>query len=747
MDHYQTRPIFNVYTKKNPCRLPQCFLIGTMTLLHLFFALNAFGQVEPTQLLSLSQTGGQRGSSFQIRTEIGNNLVEVDQLIFSSPEIQAEVVTGNPAPFSEDRIKQFGTFTVTIPNTLVAGRYEARALGRNGLSNPRSFLVTEQPHQTPASISHQLDAPTDLPLDHFSHADATTAAIDYYQIHLEESSKLHVEIIAQRLDSRMIPSVKILDSSGHQLASTRGADGADASWSSSDPFPAGKYLIAINDFLYRGGADYHYQVVASLDPALSVLGNPEARDGRLPLVWASRSASTLLVDEQGLHRADQPGSDSAETNASGTPTTSSIQLPHRSRHVFSGDASRHDFEFAAEKGQVVAVEVTADRLGHPSDGRVLIQRVEAQQDTSPKLHDVANFDDSQSVSDGAMNLTTKDPSGIFTAPETSKYLISVRDLDIGKTLQDKKNFDVRIGQPQPTFDLIAYRPFPHSDLNQSQPTGSRLHRGGTETIRVIAIRKDGWSGAIQIRCEGLPDGVKASEVRIEANQNFAQVAITADPNAATSVSPIQFIGRSEDGSIERHAVPAVVQWGKGAGRNFIQTRLTDSLWLSVSALDEIQLTAQLGTPDTVEVKKGEAVKIPIKLERKEGGKAAIVARARHFPTGVKAADLTIPAENNEGEFEIKTEASAVPGTYSLWVQVETKIKVKPNPQAVDRAQAYRDLLQKQLDAAGNEDNAESIKAAITEADKAVEAAKNASKEKEITVFLPTNTVNLRVIEP
>jgi len=746
MDHKQTRLGFNGGRTKNQFGLTQFLIIGLTSLFHLAGSTATYGQVEPTQLLSLSHTGGQKGTSFQVRTEVGNHLIEVDQLIFSHPEIRAEVVTENPRPFSEERVKQFGNFTVSIPNTLAAGRYEARAFGRNGLSNPRAFLVTDQPHQSPAAVSHQLDTPTDLPLEHFSHADATAAAIDYYKIQLQEPARVRVEIIAQRLDSRMIPSCKILDSSGHQLASARGADGVDVSWISADPLPSGIYLIAINDFIYRGGTDYHYQVIASVNPELLVLGDSEASQGKLPAVWASRAASTLLADDNGFRRPGVPETASEQSGSGDTPT-SSIELPHLSRRVFTGDASKQDFEFAAEKGQTIAVEVTADRVGQPTDGRVLIQRVEVQQDTSPILHDVANLDDSQGVSDGAMNLISKDPAGIFTAPETSQYLISVRDLDIGKTLQDQKSFYVRIGTPQPTFDLIAYRPFSHSDLNQSQPTGSRLHRGGTEILRVMAIRKDGWSGAIQVRCEGLPEGVRASEVRIEANQNFAQIALTADPNAAKSVNPIELIGRSDDGTVERRAVPAVIQWGKGAGRDFIQTRLTDSLWLSVSELDEIQLTAQLGTAETVEVKKGEAVKIPVKLGRQEGGKAAVVARARHFPPGIKTADLTIPAENNEGEIEIKSEASAVAGTYSLWMQVETKIKVQPNPQAIERAQAYRDLLQKELDNAGDEGNAESIKAAITEADKAVEAAKNASKEKEITVFLPTNTVNLRVIDP
>ena len=424
-----------------------------------------------------------------------------------------------------------------------------------------------------------------------------------------------------------------------------------------------------------------------------------------------------------------------------------MALPYSGTHAFSQDQPLHIFEFEATKGQLIAIEVTADRWGSPSDGRVVIQRVEKQEAGPEKLHDVANLDDSQNLSDGAMNLVSKDPAGVFTAPESGRYRVSVRDLDMGHTLGNQKPFSLRIGAPEPSFDLLAYRPFSHSDLKQSQPTGSRLFRGGTEIIRLIAIRKDGWSGPIRVRVEDLPEGVSAPEVLIAPNQSLAQIALTAAEDAPRSLRPIRITAHSEDGSIQREAAPAVIQWGKGAGRDFIQSRRISSLWISVSDQDQLPLTTTFGDGNVIEVKKGDSAKAPIQLTRLDGGKAACVIRAKHLPAGVKVADLTIPAENNDGELEIKAEGNVIPGTYSLWLQVETKIKYQPNPESVTRAQAYRDQLQSLLDAPDQKENSEAIQAAISDADKALEAAKNASKEKEVTVFLPTNTATLRVIEP
>lgn len=673
----------------------------------------------------------------------GNRLVEIDSLIFSEPSVKTELATSDPLPFSETRNPRFGQFQVTIPESVLPGRYEIRVRGRNGLSNPRAFLVTDQAHEITASVSHDPLTPTPLALNTFVHAKSAAATVDYYQLELDQPSTLHVEVVAQRLDSRLIPAFKILDANGHQIGSSRGADGVDVSWSSEAPLEAGKYLLQLNDFIYRGGVEFHYQLLASRDPQPQLLGSNKTSQGQLPTVWAT-SRVTDSVDGPAKF-LDTPITN--ENQSDGRQPSEALPLPYVGSDFFEPATDHQGYQFHAEKGQVIAVEVAADRLGEPSDARILVQRVEPKEPAPPVLHDVTNLDDSQTISDGAMNLFSKDPTGLFTAPETALYRVSVRDLDIGRTLRSRKRFAVRIGPPQPSFELVAYRPHAHSDLKQSQPTGTRLFRGGTEIIRLLVIRKDGWTGPIHVRCENLPEGVSAAEITIGSNQTIAQIPITASEMAPSAFAPIRLIGRNDEGTIERTASAAVIQWGKGNGRDFIQTRQTDTLWVSVSEQDQIPISVSFGNSQVVEVKKGESVKIPVQLQRREGAKAACVARARHFPPGTKAADLTIPADKNEGEIEIKTEASSVPGTYSLWLQVETKIKIEPNPQAVQRAQIYRNHLGSLLEDPAQQAQQESIKAAIAEADKTLEAAKTASKEKEITVFLSTNSATLRVLDP
>ena len=81
------------------------------------------------------------------------------------------------------------------------------------------------------------------------------------------------------------------------------------------------------------------------------------------------------------------------------------------------------------------------------------------------------------------------------------------------------------------------------------------------------------------------------------------------------------------------------------------------------------------------------------------------------------------------------------------MQVETKLKVKPNAQALERAQVYRKHLQTLHDDPAQAAQLESIKAAIVAADKKVEAAKAEAKEQQLTVYIPSPNLTIQVVDP
>ena len=133
-----------------------------------------------------------------------------------------------------------------------------------------------------------------------------------------------------------------------------------------------------------------------------------------------------------------------------------IEVPTEVTRDFPADRQDRFFEFAANKGDTFAVDIVSQRLGEPTDPRLIIYRIDPQSSGPPKLHNVLNVDDRQSIGDGVRSVT-KDPIAIFTAPESATYRLAVPQISIGQTLSQQQRFQLRVRRSNPGFDLVAYR--------------------------------------------------------------------------------------------------------------------------------------------------------------------------------------------------------------------------------------------------------------------------------------------------
>ncbi|XZE52460.1 hypothetical protein SH139x_004153 [Planctomycetaceae bacterium SH139] len=693
-------------------------------------------QFLPVELKAIWPHGAAAGSACELSITAGDRLDEIDRLLFSHPGITAEVQTGEPRPFSDHPTIKYGSFNLTVAEDVPAGRYEVWAVGRHGVSNPRSFVVSPLPHTLLPTPSHQPEQPSSIQIPGVIQAKSTAATLDYFSLQLPQAQSLKLECLAQQIDSRMIGYLKLYDFSGRQIAARHGADGFDPVLVVND-LPAGDYLLAVHDFLYRGGEEFFYQLVVQELATATELIEVDAQVAGAVVGYAAPESATA----GGQLAADEQTATPAKPQA--------IELPHQGTWWFGSGHEELQFEFSAEKDQRMVIELASQRLGQPTDARLELVRLEPVAEGETKTHAVTRVEDSQSFGDGILNLHSGDPVTLVSFPETATYRLIVRDLDVGETLSARQKFLLNIREPQPAFKLVAYRAYPHNDAKQARPLGSKLFRGGAEAIRVLAVRHDGWSGPIEVSIEGLPAGVSCRPATIAANQTQTQLTLVADAEAADFDGPLHVIGRAGEGEsqLQAEAVPVTVAVSRGAGRDLLRSRRCTQLPLVVSADDLAPLTVICGEPASVTVKKGESLKVPIKLERREGGGAACVLRPRDLPAGVTCGEVTIPADQSAGEVEVKVAGNTANGTYSLWWQTEVKIKIRPNPQAAARAQQYRDALQTRLDDPANSEQIEAIKAAIVEADKAIDAAKAAAGEQELTVFIPSTVATIQVVDP
>lgn len=712
-------------------RLSHCrLLIGA--LLAVILPVTASGQFPEIELGWVRPTVGQVGTQFELTVGGGNHLDQVGRLVFSDPRITAELITAPGEGADAQPVPQWGRFRVSLPADLPPGRYEVHAVGAYGLSNPRIFCVTRHPVvAAPAIGKSPAEATTPEPppaadAPWILETRATAAAVDYFRVSGSATRARRVSLLAQRIDSRMIAQIKLYTADGKLLETVRGADGYDPSLL----IPAGadgQFVLAVQDFLFRGGDPFFYQLRIDADefrpvPAEGAVKTEEAAD----LSWLAAAAGEQVASHPAAVAGDAaatqvPHFDDLEAVTLGnlldgatlplplalsdTPEQAVVIQPpclvasRFSKPKFGLSLGQVAFQFDAVKDRQLQIEVISQRLGQPTDTSLTIQRREVSPEGVEKWVDVSTANESALIGDFAMRLRVKDPIVIFTAPSDGTYRLRVRNLDTGSTIASTPTYLISIRDPEPDYRLVAMFPFPHNDPANTRPRGAQVMRGDSRTIRVLAFRKGGFGDAIEVTVEGLPEGVTCKPAMIAANQTEAQLTLIGAEQAAAWTGNLRVVGKS--GELVRPAVMATVVWGRGDLRDTVSTRLCTALPLAASDQVTSPVSIALGGEQPFVAKPGTNVSIPVKLTRREGGGNPVVLRPRNLPPGVTVAEVTIPADQSEGAVEFKIAADAKLGNYTPWLLAETKVKFKP----------------------------------VTAADAA-----------EMTVFIPTNAANLNLAD-
>jgi hypothetical protein len=218
-------------------------------------------------LSTIFPPGGQAGSTFEV-TVTGADLDDATQLHFSNTSISAQLkiveVTGLP---------EANKFIVTISSNAPLGIYEARVAGRFGISNPRAFAVGQWP-ETTKSGNNSIETAAEIALATTINGHADQNAVNCFKLAAKKGQRVLVECAAQNIDSRMSPSLILLDSSGRELERNRRGGLLDFSATSD-----GTYYLQVHDFLYGGGGEHHYRLTAGTAPHIDYVFPPSGLPG------------------------------------------------------------------------------------------------------------------------------------------------------------------------------------------------------------------------------------------------------------------------------------------------------------------------------------------------------------------------------------------------------------------------------------------------------------------------------------
>ena len=655
-----------------------------------------FGQLPSARLLTIAPAGAKSGSIVEV-TVSGSDLDGATELRFSQAGITAAS-------------KGTNRFEMTIAREVPPGIYDALVVGKYGASNPRAFAVGALAEVAKAKNSS--DSPQIVALESTINGRTEANVIDYFLIQAKQGQRVLVRCEAREIDSKLEPVLELVDSAGREVSRSRTGGLLDYT------APAdGEFTVRLHDLTYRGGPEFFYRLSLGIFPHVDfvqpISGGPKSKfavfgrnlpggkivDGKArPLL--ERMELELAADDPSLTkpsstlpaqaalelfeyrvRNERGGSDAvlirfptvpvlAEQEPNNTPATAQkITVPGEVAGQFQVNGDRDWFSFEAKKGDVFWIEVISQRIGLPTDPLVIIQRTGTNGVT-----DVLELNDSPANIGGAEFITThRDPSGRWEVKEDGAYLVQMRDLFTQPQRTPALVYQLVIRKPSPDFRLVASSPapLPKKDAKDVPVATTALRRGETMPLKVLALRRDGFDGAIELAVENLPKGVFASPGRIEAGKNSGLLLLHASGGAAGSAEFVKIRGTASVGgtNLTREARATSLTWPVSdaatepafsrVGANCVVSVMEETFPLRLSAAED----------KTWETAAGSKIKIPLKLERD----GEFTASWKLKPVGVaglepmKEFDFDPKSTNAVCEIDLGQQKLA-PGSYTFALQ-------------------------------------------------------------------------------
>ena len=591
-------------------------------------------------------------------------------------------------------LSDFGFATDTIPADAEPGIYPLRAIGPNGISNSRNVLVTAEPWTVVSGNESEVN-PAAIAAGTVWQDECPERGRNYYRIKVDRDQKLELQSFAHALDSRARLVLTLLNADHATVASCSATNDFDANLI-LDLKADLDYLLVVHDHLFRGGAEYRYalKLIASPVAPLPLLDRWKliSKQLRYPInqpltpsiAWHPRcsmlrapSEATVVVHDESAYPDKKPMHVSWPAIVSGEWNT-------------NDDVDNIDFECDAKTD--VSIEIVSQRLGELTDGIVVVHRIENPGQANEVLHRIAENDDAAAVGNGEIRFTIKDSMITFQASEKGTYRLQVRNqqrLDKGSALPQ---YAIEIRKPNPGFALACGFAHPILLAEQARMTPPTLCAGGAVMLAAHVLRFDNFNEPIELSVSGLPSGVRGGSGVIGKDQNIAILNLwnygpPTNPQERQQAERLTLTGSVEIGqqSISVQAVSVEVTW------NLIDTfrspiaKIVQSLPLAKLETTVCPLTIELGPKDVdakfpirMDVVRGQALKIPVRVTRRAGGEGLITMRLHHGPPKATLAEVKIEAKASEGVLELQVPKDAPIGEYLIGVLCESPVTV-PNP--------------------------------------------------------------------
>jgi hypothetical protein len=610
-------------------------------------------------------------------------------------------------------------FKVTIGADVPLGIHDARFVNKWGVSNARAFVVGDLPEVLEKEPNNDVEQAQRIELNSTVHGAINTPTdVDYYVFAGKKGQRVVASCLASSIDSRFNPALEIYDSQGKRLASNRHYNGTDAlvDVTLTDD---GDYYVRLVEFTHtEGTAEHFYRLTVSTAPWIDAVFPPVVEAGKATQVTVygrnlpgGQLDPGTVIDGRAVEKltvsitppADPQAAQRLASSSSIPPLLASVNgFEYRIRNsvgssnpflitfarapivleVEPNDTSekaqkitvpcevagridrRHDrdwYSFTAKKGDVFNIDVLSDRLGAPTDMKLVVYNPATKSN-------IIEVDDPPPTPQDAVSLKffarSDDPATYkFTAPADGEYQVMVTSQTASVVYGPRCYYRLRIAPDLPDFQLIVMPP------DHIRPDSGNLMQGGNEGFTVIAFRHDGFNGDIALSVEGLPKGVTAAPQSIGAGQRAGALVLSAAADAAAWTGEIKIKGTAtiKGQTVAREARAAGITWPVQPQQNIPTiSRLDRSLFLAVRDKAPWALTA---TIDKATLVQGDKATLTVKLDRLwPDFKQPLTATVMDPVPNVLVNNnqpITLQPAKNDGTFPVQVNATAPPGIYTF----------------------------------------------------------------------------------
>jgi len=574
--------------------------------------------------------GGQLGTSVEV-TVTGTDLDEPTGLVFSTPDIKAELIVPPETPV-DPKIKDkpapkpkkggpvgSAKFKVTIPAGVAPATYDCRLVNKSGVSNPRAFVIGDKPEANESDKPHNdVDVAQKVELGSVVNGFINNPAdVDYYSFAAKAGQRVLVHCATSSIDSRARTLVEIFDTNGKRVALNRNYKENDAL---ADVTAAadGAFFVRVSEFAYQAGtAEYFYRLSITTAPWI---------DSVFPAAINPTGATAVIIYGRNL----PGGKVVAGANFDGKPLESlsvTITPPAGAAGNFAfrgytppSQALLDGFEYSLKGpggvSNLVPIYLTDAKVTLEKDAGAGNEKPETAEEiavpgeiagTIGKRYDKDWFSFAAKKGEIFYFELSADRIGsnmdmYYVVKNAEKLGNVVEEQDDDADMLHPQTFFNRSGDPASAkftapadgkyVVLVAsresnvnYGPRCIYRLKVSKPTpdfraivmakGREVpmtaiaHQGGELAFDLFVDRRDGFTGPITATVDGLPAGVTAKPALIGTASKWGTLVLSSTDAAAafTGQVTVKCTATVDGKTVVSSARPATITWGVQPGNN------------------------------------------------------------------------------------------------------------------------------------------------------------------------------------